>query len=323
MAWQCLRGALCRYLTGSDEESSESPPPRSLAFPAAHRPEMPSRSLPLVGLLFCATAVRAEVALAADSLLDYVPDLAGNIVFAILYTLLSAVFFWHVFLTGPKLDKWALVLPIGSTFEALGFWLRIPMRTSQASQGLYIAMYLFVVLSPAAFLAFNYILFGRFTAALEGSKPSQVRNRSRYSFLPPRMVKRIFVTSDVVTFLIQAAGGGLQTSGNYKNIQTGDSVFLAGTILQTVSYLLFTALVIVAHARLYRDDRVRYHAMHLSEPVVQLFGLLYISSIGILIRSWYRVVEFSQGYGGYLYSTEVSASHDCLCAPSLLTPRSH
>ncbi|UZJ57103.1 hypothetical protein CBS101457_006423 [Exobasidium rhododendri] len=253
-----------------------------------------------------ATLARADVMLESDSILNYVPNLAGNVIFGVLYTILAFTLFYHVFFTGVKADKWALVLPIGCSFEALGFWFRVILRTNQANEPIYIVMYLFVILSPASFLAFNYILFGRFTAALEGYKPSQVKARSHYSFLPPRMVKIIFVTSDVITFLIQAAGGGLQTSHMYSTMIVGNHIFLAGTVLQAFSYIVFVTLTIVAHVRLYQEDRQHYGISNIYEnTALQLMCLLYISSIGILTRSGYRIAEFSQGYGGYLYSHEI------------------
>lgn len=266
---------------------------------------LPQSALAVAVLAQFATFARADVTLQPDSITPYVPNLAGNTVFGILYTLISLILFYHVFFTGSKVDKWALVLPIGSSFEALGFWLRIALRTNQSSQPIYIVMYLFIVLSPAAFLAFNYILFGRFIAALEGHKPSQVEKKSKYSFIPPKKVKAIFVTSDIITFLIQGAGGGLQTSQMINTIKIGNDIFLTGTALQTFSYVLFTLLTIVAHRRINAEDKAQYGLTNLNETVVQLIYLLYISSVGILVRSSYRIAEFAEGYGGYLNSTEL------------------
>lgn len=251
------------------------------------------------------TGSAAAIELQPDSYLDYVPSLGGNTALAVIYTLMALGFWWHTFMTGPKIDKWALCLPIATTFEALGFYLRIAMRTSQHNEPLYTVMYLFVVLSPAGFLAFNYILFGRLIAALEGSKPNDVRRKSRYSFIPPRWVKRIFVVSDVCTFCIQAAGGGLQTSTNIPSRQAGNKIFLAGVSGQGASYLLFTALTLYAHLQLVRDNKKRYSPFNLREPAVQLIDIMYLSSIGILVRSVYRIIEMAQGYGGNLYSHEI------------------
>lgn len=247
------------------------------------------------------------IELQPDSYLDYVPNLAGNTIFGVIYSILCLILFYHTIFLQNKAQKWALTLPIGTFFAALGYWLRLPMRTDQHNESLYTVMYLFVVLSPAAFLAFNYIAFGRLTAALEGQKPTEVKKRSQYLFIPPRWVKIIFVTSDICTFCVQAAGGGMQTSDDYQTANTGNNVFLAGVSAQGASYLLFTALILVAHYRLIfkRQDGNRFKLFNVQEPTVIMLNLLYISSIGILVRSVYRIVEMAQGYGGYLYTHEV------------------
>lgn len=256
--------------------------------------------------LTSAQSVKA-IELQPDSLLDYVPNLAGNTIFGVIYSILCLTLFYHTLFLQRKPQKWALTLPIGTFFAALGYWIRIPMRTEQDNQSLYTVMYLFVVLSPAAFLAFNYIAFGRLIAAIEGEKPTKVQRKSIYLFIPPKWVKIIFVTSDVCTFCVQAAGGGMQTSDDYQTAKTGNNVFLAGVSAQGASYLLFTVLILVAHYRLLfkRQDGKRFNIFNLREPVVIMLDLLYISSIGILVRSVYRIIEMAQGYGGYLYTHEV------------------
>jgi hypothetical protein len=46
----------------------------------------------------------------------------------------------------------------------------------------------------------------------------------------------------VLTFLIQAAGGGLSISDNISTAQAGGHIFLAGIAAQMASFLLFTLL---------------------------------------------------------------------------------
>ena len=55
---------------------------------------------------------------------------------------------------------------------------------------------LFIVVSPAAFLAYNYIVYGR---VMRGS----VGEKAGFSLLRPSRVSTIFVASDVITFLMQ------------------------------------------------------------------------------------------------------------------------
>ena len=77
---------------------------------------------------------------------------------------------------------------------AIGFYLRCDILSHQNSKGLFIAMQVLILCSPGAFLAFNYILYGRFIVSIVGRQHSIIR---------PDRVARVFVISDVVTFLIQ------------------------------------------------------------------------------------------------------------------------
>lgn len=52
----------------------------------------------------------------------------------------------------------------------------------------------------------------------------------------------IYCLRPVLTFLIQAAGGGLSISDNISTAQAGGHIFLAGIAAQMASFLLFTLL---------------------------------------------------------------------------------
>lgn len=59
---------------------------------------------------------------------------------------------------------------------------------------LYILTQLVIICSPAAFLAFNYILYGRLLAD---------NVRPEYSMMRPATVSKVFIISDVSTFFLQ------------------------------------------------------------------------------------------------------------------------
>jgi len=74
--------------------------------------------------------------------------------------------------------------------------------------------------------------------------------------LKPGWVSWAFIISDsestvcsklttVITFLIQAAGGGLSTSDNIQQAQTGGNIFLAGIAVQMASFALFSGMWIL------------------------------------------------------------------------------
>ena len=77
----------------------------------------------------------------------------------------------------------------------VGFALRIPMTIYPNSLPIYLCSSLFILLSPATFLAFDYILYGRFVV---NCIPR------RHSLIRPERTARYFVISDVATFLVQA-----------------------------------------------------------------------------------------------------------------------
>lgn len=250
-------------------------------------------------------------------ILKYEPSKGGNYFVGGMYALLSAIIFVHIY---RRKDRWALCLPIGCVCSALGFFVRPSIDPYNVSLGLYIVQSMFVVISPAAFLAFNYLLYGRMILAVDKdfgssaieaheleSRPLTVTQKltilhkaggpktekSRFSFIPPRIVGRVFVWSDVITFIVQCAAGGLQASGgsgNQKMVEFGDKLFLAGVIVQGLSYILFTLLLTYATCLVMRDgSRAKAGFVQsntilgLEKPILALVAGLYFSSIFIIV----------------------------------------
>ena len=175
----------------------------------------------------------------------------------------------------PLIDVGLLTPGSGLIGYGVGLVMRIPFRQNPHSKGVYIVQYLFLVLSvslsrgliyidqerartdhshvillrapslacsparaaahqPCAFLAADYILLGRIVSHLNGD--------SHLKPVKPSKVTLFFVLSDVATFLIQAAGGGLSISDNRKTSDAGQKIFLAGICLQLASFAFFTGL---------------------------------------------------------------------------------
>lgn len=252
-----------------------------------------------------------------SGVLKYKPNAAGNYIIGGLYTLYGVSIFCYLF---RRKDRWALCLPIGCICSAFGYFIRPSLDPNNISLGLYIVQSMFVVISPAAFLAFNYLLYGRMILAIDkdfgrgnfdeevlasqsmtGSEKLTMLHKSggpkceksRYSFVPPRIVGSVFVWSDVVTFLIQCNAGGLQASGGATNpslTNIGDKMFLAGVILQGISYVLFSLLLTYATVLVIREGTGKRQApsqasmiLGLERPIFALVGGLYFSSIFIIV----------------------------------------
>jgi len=193
-----------------------------------------------------------------------------------------------------------LALVLGEYTYAMGLGCRFGLHSNPDSSGIYIAEYLLVVLSPCAFIAADYVLLGRLARYLKCEQ---------HLLVAPNRITKIFVASDVITFLIQAAGGSISTSNNPTTAEPGSHIFLAGLAAQFVSVLFFTSLYLVFLYRVYsrtpnvlflnQREGKKWHSDWRTLAVA-----LFISCVGILIRSIYRTIELSEGYIGHLATTE-------------------
>lgn len=123
------------------------------------------------------------------------------------------------------------------------------------------------------------------------------------SLLPARWITRIFVIGDVISFSLQAGGGGIQAGGTLQLYETGEKIIIAGLFCQILIFGFFVATSVLFHHRLLQRPTPK--ALSNSIPWRRYFYVLYITSGLILVRSVFRVVEYLQGNDGYLISHEV------------------
>ncbi|KAF8913953.1 RTA1-like protein [Gymnopilus junonius] len=225
--------------------------------------------------------------------------IASNVLTGIAFGLVLAVGIIQTLLIKRLGAKWMMSMTIGAYFFALGLSFRFGLHLHPQSKGIYIAEYMFVVLSPCAFIAADYVLLGRLAKHLNADKHLLVRSRR---------ITITFVTSDITTFLIQAAGGALTASANQPTkALAGSRVFLAGLVAQLLSFLSFACIYIIFLYRVWRhepetwtmDNNKKWYKSWLA-----LASALMISCIGILIRSGYRVAELSEGFDGPLTTSQ-------------------
>lgn len=232
----------------------------------------------------------------------------------------------------------------------IGFILRIWYHGSPASLGAYIAQTMFLLLSPCAFLAIDCKCFSPSTPTcvheltpradmLLGRLAAAMGEEAEHCLLlPPRRIAKLFVWSDVVTFFMQAAGGGMTAASGSEMAKIGPKVAcaqrtphagpvselsalrtqiaLAGLALQLVSFSLFTVTLFLYGLRvrrkaLYADLTTPFswseYRFWQREPVQDwrpLFCVLAVTCVGIIVRSTFRIVEYAGGYYGELATHE-------------------
>ncbi|KAL5490531.1 hypothetical protein ACEPAI_5364 [Sanghuangporus weigelae] len=220
--------------------------------------------------------------------LNYVPSLIPAVAAGAVYAVLTALLFIRLF---RRKTWWGLCLPIGTLCFSVGFFIRYASAADTSNLGTFLFTQILMVISPAAFLAFNYIVYGRLIKTF-------ATGRNRYSLIRPEIVAKTFIISDVVTFCVQGGGGGLQGQDDTANI--GRIILLIGIIVQALSYVMFYFILIHSHRMFSKDDKFDEYNFPW-----RLVHVLHFSSVFIIIRCAYRAVELVQGNNGYLLTHEI------------------
>jgi RTA1 like protein len=166
------------------------------------------------------------------------------------------------------------------------------------------------LVAPALFAASIYMELGRIVELVKGD---------HYLFVRRRWMTGMFVTGDVISFLMQGGGmfpsecwreiyakqtktgGGLMASHSLSTIRTGENIIVGGLFVQITFFGVFVIAAALFHSRMHKRSTPR----GLEVPWQKHMFALYTVSICILIRSIFRVIEFLQGNNGYLMHNEV------------------
>jgi hypothetical protein len=149
-----------------------------------------------------------------------------------------------------------------------------------------------ILVAPALYAASIYMILGRLVRALHSES---------LSIIPVKWMTKIFVVGDVVSFLLQAGGGGVQAAGTIKMYDIGEKLIIVGLFVQIFMFSFFLVTALTFHRRRASVDS----AQETSIPWKRHLNVLYVVSAIILVRSIFRVVEYLQGNRGYLISHEI------------------
>ncbi|MCJ1312314.1 hypothetical protein MMC25_005988 [Agyrium rufum] len=184
---------------------------------------------------------------------NYEPSLAGACVFAILFGASTA---WHTVLIAKHRTCYFIPLLIGGVFQELlsppptqitveitGYTARGASSQQPATAFTitpYIIQTLWLLVAPALFAASIYMILGRIIVSVDGEKDSLVRKM---------WLTKIFVMSDVASFLLQLGGGGLTASSNASISKLGSHIIPAGLQIQILAFGCFLFPAATFHRR--------------------------------------------------------------------------
>ncbi|KAL9545481.1 hypothetical protein MBANPS3_007123 [Mucor bainieri] len=179
-----------------------------------------------------------------------------------------------------------LTIPL---MEVIGFAVRI-LCHFYTDLGRYIGMTMFLLLAPNALALVNYKAVG------EIIRLSNVETNRFY--LRPKFVTWFFFSSDIFSFCLQGAGGGLQSTVDHN--QVGIAVTLVGLALQLFFFACFAGITLYVQ----RNPNYQYYVEGQPNAKNRLILCLYVTIGLIYIRSIYRVAEYATGYGGPIAKLE-------------------
>ncbi|KGO58568.1 Glycoside hydrolase, superfamily [Penicillium expansum] len=235
---------------------------------------------------------------AVYELYRYTPSLAAAVLFTVLFVLATLHHFYQIVRTR---SWYFIVFVIGGVFQIIGYICRAPAHKDKENIPLYSISTIMILLAPPLYAASIYMTLGRLIVHLDAEKLSMV---------PVKWLTIIFVTGDVIGFLMQAAGGGIMASGTLSSINTGEHITIGGLAIQLVFFSVFIIASTIFHRRIRNNPTEKSVSRSSSSGVTSMATWetimigLYIASILILIRSIFRLIEYAQGNDGYIISHE-------------------
>jgi hypothetical protein len=123
----------------------------------------------------------------------------------------------------------------------------------------------------------------------------------------PKTYTIVFMSCDLFSLILQAAGGGIAaTTNSYSELQDGTHIMVAGLSFQVFSLLLFMLLCLDFLFALRRTPPSNPSPVTTTRRFKFFLHALALATICIFIRSVFRVAELSDGFGGALANQQVT-----------------
>ncbi|OBS19600.1 hypothetical protein FPOA_11325 [Fusarium poae] len=228
-----------------------------------------------------------------QSIWMYDPSLPLAVIATVIYGIIFLVLAYQTLI---KYRAWFfIVVVVGSAIEVAAYNLRIYSIQNQSEITPFVMTLTYTVLAPVLIAAGNYLLISRLIFAV------LPQSHHRILKIPGRHLTPVFVGCDVIAFLIQGSGSGVASSDNWQGEmeRIGVKILISGLSFQLVAFSLFICVFRRFHilaGRMAIDSAPKgWQKVVLS---------VYISSILIMIRCIFRVVEFAGGRNSYAFNHE-------------------
>ncbi|KAH7157745.1 RTA1 like protein-domain-containing protein [Dactylonectria estremocensis] len=215
------------------------------------------------------------------SLLRYQPNVPSTIVFISVFGLSLVL---HTY-QGARTKTWGFMISMisGCILEIIGYVGRLIIHDNPFDFIGFLLQIICITVAPIFFCSAIYVIL------------SQVINfiNPSISRFDHRLFYWVFISCDIVSLILQALGGAYSCVGTDQvEVELGENISLAGLVFQVVTLVVFAALFID-----YVVIATRSPSQNRPTKAMNTFiGFLFASTVIILIRCVYRIVELGQGY---------------------------
>lgn len=179
--------------------------------------------------------------------------------------------------------------------ETFGYYGRVWASSDPHNFGAWALQAFLIICAPPMISATVYMSLGRLIRALDARDNA---------LMSPRATTPLFVLGDLVAFISQLAGIGLQAARSASANATGKKVVLAGLIFQLFLFGFFIMNIWIFHRKNSRNPTQLSQDPQVPDWYRSVYGL-YVASGCILLRNLVRVIEYAEGGQGPITTHEV------------------
>ncbi|CAK5277249.1 unnamed protein product [Mycena citricolor] len=214
----------------------------------------------------------------------------------------------HFFWVRPY-KPFMLNYTLGMLAMSAGFVLRSLDHSAPFQLWKFIAWDMLLLLGPCLFVLTDSFLFGHLIKTFDTDV------LYRCLVISPSRVLPIFVGGELLNIMLLGAGGGLTVSQNDSLAKVGSKIAMVGFIFQALELVFFTYTLITFASRVanhypqvWKPDNMEPLKLLSARPIENWRLLVYMiafTSVGLTVRSIYRVAEFGAGYNSSVATREL------------------
>ncbi|EAL91612.1 hypothetical protein KXW98_007933 [Aspergillus fumigatus] len=222
----------------------------------------------------------------------YTPSATAGYTFMSIFGMATVA---HIILMFPYRAAYFIPLVLGGICETFGYYGRAwSHKEGRTAIGPWALQEMLILCAPPFVAASIYMVLGRIICAFDAEHHSSIRTK---------WLTTIFVLNDVVCFLTQLAGAGVQITGDPHVMAIGKKAVLAGLIFALVVFGVFVWVAAAFHRRLDAEPtavvrecpRLRWK---------KYMWVIYVSCGMLMVRNLVRTVQFGSRKGSALNTEE-------------------